>query len=335
MISASSAPQRMPMRSPRSSTCLILAAASRAAAMSTVTSSPAKGGLWSETAIKAAKGFTVSARKNLAEQGALDVRRPIRIIGEPLDSAEKAMRDTGTAPAPGRTSKIIHFQRHGQGFHNLICDMMRDHGLPIDFDSSDPKLNPCVREELLDPPLTELGRRQCSGQRFGCAMLSPELVIASPMLRCIQTAKLSFGDHLDVPWVAHEGCREELGLLVGNKRRSLSEISADYPEIDYSAMEEYEADVLWEEYGDERRETVLEKSERIYKFLTEYVMNRPEREIAIVCHSAYLFTLLNAVMDVEDEELRSWFLTSEVRSLRMEFELPENSSDDSFMRVVG
>jgi broad specificity phosphatase PhoE len=137
------------------------------------------------------------------------------------------------------------------------------------------------------------------------------------MLRCIQTAKLSFRDHLNVPWVSHEGCREELGLLVGNKRRKVDDIAVDYPEIDFSAIQHNE-DVLWEEYGD-RRETLAEKSERIYRFLTEYVRSRPEKEIAVVCHSAYLFTLLNAVMDIEEEELRSWFLTSEVRSLKVTF----------------
>jgi len=120
-----------------------------------------------------------------------------------------------------------------------------------------------------------------------------------------------------VPWVSHEGCREELGLLVGNKRRSITDIKADYPDIDFGDIE-HDEDVLWDEYGD-RRETLLEKSERIYQFLTEYVRSRPEKEIAIVCHSAYLFTLLNAVMDIEEEELRSWFLTSEVRSLQMTF----------------
>mmetsp|Transcript_11332 Transcript_11332/g.24167 ORF Transcript_11332/g.24167 Transcript_11332/m.24167 type:complete len:111 (+) Transcript_11332:1-333(+) len=104
---------------------------------------------------------------------------------------------------------------------------------------------------------------------------------------------------------------------MGNKRRSITDITADYPEIDFLDIE-HDEDVLWEEYGD-RRETLLEKSERIYEFLTEYVRSRPEKEIAIVCHSAYLFTLLNAVMDIEDEELRSWFLTSEVRSLQMTF----------------
>ena len=104
---------------------------------------------------------------------------------------------------------------------------------------------------------------------------------------------------------------------MGNKRRSITDIKADYPEIDFGAIE-HDEDELWEEYGD-RRETLLEKSERIYEFLTEYVRSRPEKEIAIVCHSAYLFTLLNAVMDIEEEELRSWFLTSEVRSLQMTF----------------
>ena len=27
-----------------------------------------------------------------------------------------------------RNTKIIHFQRHGQGYHNLICDMWREMG---------------------------------------------------------------------------------------------------------------------------------------------------------------------------------------------------------------
>ena len=196
--------------------------------------------------------------------------------------------------------------------------MWRELDRPIDFDSSDPNLNPVVRPEFLDPPLTALGMQQCSSQRDLCSGMSPELVIVSPMLRCIQTAKLSFRDHVStVPWVSHEGCREELGLLVGNKRRCIDDITADYPEIDFSEIEHNE-DVLWEAYGD-RRETLLEKSERIYEFLTEYVRKREEKEITIVCHSAYLFTLLNGVMDIEDDQLRSWFLTSEVRSLQMTF----------------
>ena len=53
--------------------------------------------------------------------------------------------------------------------------------------------------------------------------------------------------------------------------------------------------------------------------MTEFVQGRPETEIAVVCHSAYLFTLWNSVMDIEEESLQSWPLTSEVRSLIVQF----------------
>ena len=285
---------------------------------------------WSDVAIKAAKDFTISQRQKLADLGALDIQRPMKIVGTPLENNDNIDSES-KINTNSKVTKTIHFQRHGQGFHNLICDVWRERGLPIDFDSTDPELNPLIREEFLDPPLTETGRRQSMDRRIQCAALTPELVIVSPLLRCIQTAKLSFVDHLPsrngkidprsadyVPWVSHEGCREELGLLVGNKRRPVSDIVVDHPDIDFSAIE-HDDDVLWETYG-VRRETLLQKSERIYAFLTEYVMNRTEDNIAIVCHSAYLFTLLNAVMDIESEELRYWFLTSEVRSMKVTFE---------------
>lgn len=299
----------------------------KAEVLCTVSDNDDRSSLWSDVAITAAKQFTISQRQKLKDLGALDVERPVQIVGEPITAncglgdcaidSEDKKADSKISTTLSNT-KIIHFQRHGQGYHNLICDMWRELDRPIDFDSPDPNLNPVVRPEFLDPPLTALGMQQCRSQRELCNGLAPELVIVSPMLRCIQTAKLSFRDFDNsAPWVSHEGCREELGLLVGNKRRPITEIREDYPEIDFSDIV-HDADVLWDEYGD-RRETLLEKSERIYEFLTEYVRQRPEREIAIVCHSAYLFTLLNAVMDIEDEGLRNWFLTSEVRSLQMTF----------------
>ena len=300
----------------------------KAEVLCTVTDEDNRSSLWSEVAINAAKQFTISQRRKLKDLGALDIERPIKIVGQPANPDNCGLGDCvinydnldneSSATTSSADTKIIHFQRHGQGYHNLICDMWRELERPIDFDSPDPNLNPVVRPEFLDPPLTNLGEKQCRSQRDLCATLSPELVIVSPMLRCIQTAKLSFRDHTTtVPWVSHEGCREELGLLVGNKRRPIIEIKEDYPEINFDDIE-HDEDVLWDEYGD-RRETLLEKSERIYEFLTEYVRQRPEKEIAVVCHSAYLFTLLNAVMDITDEELKSWFLTSEVRSLQMTF----------------
>jgi broad specificity phosphatase PhoE len=290
-------------------------------AFSTMTTSGS--GLWTPIAIDAAKKFTISQREKLDQLGALEKQfGPIQIVGEPIDTS----RDNSNDDDATICTKVIHFQRHGQGYHNLICDMWREAGRPIDFDSLDPELNPLTRNEFIDPPLTNLGRQQCTSVREGCSQLSPEVVIVSPLLRCIQTAKLSFRDHADTtvtPWVSHEGCREELGLLTGNKRRPIAEIRDDFPEIDFAAIN-HDEDELWNSYKD-RRETLLEKSERIYDFLTSFVMQREESEIAVVSHSAYLFTLLNAVMDIEDEDLRSWFLTGEVRSLRVTYKRRENN----------
>ena len=284
--------------------------------------------LWTPIAIDAAKKFTITQREKLDQLGALDKEfGPIQIVGEPIGAAAVGSGNEDDAKI---CTKVIHFQRHGQGYHNLICDMWREAGRPIDFDSPDPDLNPVTRTEMVDPPLTALGIKQCTAVREGCGKLSPEVIIVSPLLRCIQTAKLSFRDHADTaatPWVSHEGCREELGLLTGNKRRPISEIRDDYPEIDFAAIE-HDEDELWNAYG-ERRETLLEKSDRIYDFLTSYVMERPESEIAIVSHSAYLFTLLNAVMDITDEDLRSWFLTGEVRSLKVTFRKRSKENDSN------
>lgn len=197
-------------------------------------------------------------RQKLDDLGLLNVKREIRIVGTPLsdecdlgncviDGEEK--KDDESFGNNDNDTKIVHFQRHGQGYHNLICDIWRETGKPIDFDSPDPNLNPVVRPEFCDPPLTALGNAQCSSQRPLCSRLCPELIIVSPMLRCIQTAKLSFRDHEHIRWVSHEGCREELGLLQGNKRRSITEIREDYPEIDFTAIE-FDHDKLWEDYGD-------------------------------------------------------------------------------------
>jgi len=166
-------------------------------------------GGWSDIAIKAVEQFTISQRSKLKEIRALDIQRKVKIFGETIDKTNNEMTNDDD-------SKIIHFQRHDQGYHNLICDVWREEGRAIDFDSTDPTLNPVVRPELLDPPLTETGRQQCSLRRLECSLLSPELIVVSspelivvsPLLRCIQTAKISFRDRTGVPWISHEGCRE-------------------------------------------------------------------------------------------------------------------------------
>merc|ERR1712226_1752681 len=55
--------------------------------------------------------------------------------------------------------KIVHFVRHGQGFHNLLADIYTAQGKEwTQFKIEDD--NPYVRDELLDAPLTDKGRKQ-------------------------------------------------------------------------------------------------------------------------------------------------------------------------------
>lgn len=296
--------------------------------------SPSKDGTeaeWSRVALRAAKDMTKSQLAKLRQAGLLDdgvvhqkqSKQPIKIIGEPVMGNDAAVGDDQDSSS-GTITKIIHWQRHAQGYHNLICDLWRE-GQGLDLDSTDPSVNPMVRSEVLDPPLTSLGINQCHARREQCAALSPELIIVSPLLRCLQTARLSFVDHLPtttgIPWIAHEGCREELGLLVCNQRRPVSDIQNDYDRIDFSPLIHNE-DVLWQQYGiQQRRENLPEQCDRIYDFLSNFVAQRPEHEIAIVSHSSYLFTMLNAVIAISDDHshLKQWFLTSEVRSMKLRF----------------
>ena len=222
-------------------------------------------------------------------------------------------------------TKIVHFQRHGQGYHNLLGDVLRDAGVRPDIFSSDPAINPWIRPEIVDSPLTDLGKRQCEGQRAHAARLKPEAVVVSPLLRAVQTAKLSFADYDEaigngIPWIAHEGCREEVGYLVCNKRRPLSEIRADFPELEYPP-EMTEEDSLWDPSA---FESETAKGNRIYDFLVNFLAERPERNLAVVCHSAWLAAMCNDVLDCGgDENLTSWFGVSEIRSVRLTFSKAE------------
>jgi broad specificity phosphatase PhoE len=269
-----------------------------------------QSGKWSAISIQTAEEQTISHRQQLEKEGAMGLAvRPVKIIGERTDQKMKRMKSNDT--------KILHFQRHGQGFHNTICAIWRElTGSPVDLASTDPAQNPMLRPDVMDSPLTQVGRLQCLSCQDEASLLTPQLVLVSPLLRAIQSAELSWSQHRSaVPWVAHEKCREDLGLLVCNQRRTIEELQTTYPDINFSHCEDNE-DAL---FMPDRQETELEKTQRVYDFL-QYIRALPQTEIAIVGHSAWLFTMCNAVMEIEDPGLKSWFLTSEIRSMQVTFE---------------
>lgn len=302
--------------------------ASSASALSATTG----GAVWSEADLLKEK--VLADKMNNANDEVKAVPRPIHIKAELLDPKTALFSNmeellllptinTDNDQDVVTTTKVVHFQRHGQGYHNLLGDVLRDVGIKPDIRSSDPAINPWIRPEIVDSPLTELGKRQCEGQRAVASLLNPEVVVVSPLLRAVQTAKLSFADYTidegstnNVPWIAHEGCREELGWLVCNKRRPLSEIKADFPELQFSP-DVSEEDTLWDP---SKFESETHKGNRIYDFLVNFLAERPEQNIAVVCHSAWLSHMCNAVIDCgDDTNLTSWFDVSEIRSMKLTF----------------
>ena len=67
------------------------------------------------------------------------------------------------------------------------------------------------------------------------------------------------------------------------------------------------------------REQPKAVSDRAYAFLL-WLRERPEREVAVATHSAWLFTLLNSCVDCADPQLAAWFLTGELRSVVLSYE---------------
>ena len=86
-----------------------------------------RSSLWSDVAINAAKQFTITQRQKLHDLGALDIERPVKILGRSLseecglgdcvlgEEEKKVEDESGERMMMDGDTKIIHFQRHGQG----------------------------------------------------------------------------------------------------------------------------------------------------------------------------------------------------------------------------
>lgn len=222
--------------------------------------------------------------------------------------------DNGRAPA---TAKTVHFVRHGQGFHNFVANLAASSGIQWK-QFSNTAANPYIKPEILDAPLTDVGRQQALGLQSAVHALlhRPQLVVCSPNCRALQTASLAFESLIgSAPFLAHEMVREETGVHVCDKRRSTSRQRAEFPHIDFSLLSS-EQDPL---FRDDIRETKLEVGNRIYDFM-EWLMDRPEQHVVVSSHSAWLLTLFNAVVsDTCDHTLKQWFQTGEMRSARLHF----------------
>lgn len=190
----------------------------------------------------------------------------------------------------------------------------------------------------LDARLTDLGKEQCqllaeklvSAQQSSASpspatsssseedlyhqiLANTELVVTSPLTRCLQTALLSFptlvadannadSDTNNIPFVAHEAIRETVNYAC-DRRRSISELEPHYHERVCFRAIEHDHDELWESYvrrlgsteeWDKHRESaeLYAVADRARDFL-EWVRERPEQNIVVCTHSAFLRCILS------------------------------------------
>ncbi|KAH9655293.1 phosphoglycerate mutase-like protein 1 [Citrus sinensis] len=247
---------------------------------------------------------------------------------------ERLLRDMDGVAVPSlyplNRCKTIHLVRHAQGLHNV---------------DGDKNYKAYLSPEYFDAPVTQLGWQQIENLRkhvHNSGLFKRiDLVIASPLLRTLQTAVGVFGggdyvDRMDIvplmvanagnsgrgaisslnspPIIAVELCREHLGVHPCDKRRSISDYQFLFPAVDFSLIESDE-DVLWKANV---RETNEEVAARGLKFMN-WLWTRKEKEIAIVTHRGFLNHTLNAFGNdchpFVKKEICKHFANCELRSM--------------------
>jgi broad specificity phosphatase PhoE len=189
--------------------------------------------------------------------------------------------------------KLIHVVRHAQGTHN------------VEQDYKD------LRH--LDARLTGKGMDQCLGlsQRIinsdNSILLSTckITVVTSPLTRCVQTALHSFPkltNSKHVQFLAHEGIRETVNFAC-DRRRTIQEISNEFPRVDFQQHCPQDADYIWDDYDDRLgqdwencRESaelgvVVQRARVFFQWILDDLEHSPQ--VVVCTHSAVLRCILN------------------------------------------
>lgn len=185
-------------------------------------------------------------------------------------------------------SKTLYCIRHGTALHN------------INF----PKMGRKAYTEFHDTPLVDYGHLESTtfGQNW-FTQYDIELVVTSPLTRTIQTAKNIFIAQPNIHIIALDCLKEHPQSEEWcNSRQSLSILMKKYPFIDFSEIKD-DKDIIWQKkrLSDEVELTNLHG--RIDE-LKKWILNRPEKTIAVIGHSSFFGEMLFNKMGDEDSELQ-------------------------------
>ena len=226
--------------------------------------------------------------------------------------SHKSMPSSGFSIFLADQTRKVHFIRHAEGYHNVATKETGDNYCLLRGENQQARDHP-----LYDSNLTAVGVEQAKTLRKilagrpsgGRSFTAFDLVVVSPLTRTCETALQVFGhprkpgvpaflcegeapygtpEHaagVKVPpprFLVREECRERYGHYVCDGRRSIEEISQEFPDFDFSEVTNNE-DMF---YTDDR-ESDEDCCNRAVRFL-EWLNSRPEKCIAVVTHSSFL-----------------------------------------------
>ena len=165
-------------------------------------------------------------------------------------------------------NQTLHLIRHGHSLHNELFHKIGVKAFRI--------------PQTIDSPLTGEGHLQSIelGQSWS-KKSEIELVLVSPLTRCLETCMNIFGD-TNIPMISLEFLREyPIGEDTCNKRSSLTLLKNKFPKVQFHL--ESDQDTLWTQ---DYRESIDELEQRL-DIMIKYLHGRSEKNIAIVGHSSY------------------------------------------------
>ncbi|CAK9095879.1 Phosphoglycerate mutase-like protein (AtPGM) [Durusdinium trenchii] len=222
--------------------------------------------------------------------------------------------------------KLIHWIRHGQGYHNLLAEAMRSVGCAFselgDYEEAKKAaFHPYVNDAIVDPPLTCLGIQDAKDLWPKAKTLKPELLVVSPLKRASETIMIGFKEAIQqgVPLMAHDACREQFGVHVCDRRGTRTDYAERWPHVDVSCVTHDE-----DPSSLTKRESKVELARRGHDFL-QWLSGRPEKEIVVGTHSAFLMGVFHIALEIEDESMKNFFKTGELRSVLLEVQAEQSA----------
>lgn len=187
-----------------------------------------------------------------------------------------------------RTVCQVVLVRHGQGFHNL-------------------KVDGHSQLHLKDPRLTALGEEEASlaGRELRKRGFVPDIVLASPLTRAMQTAHIAIRSVLEssddseqviFPRItACTAARESNNLNPCNHRSLKSELQVAFPEVDWTDIETEEDVTAGEEANPNLKIQISNYRKRANLFLSILESNQVAR-ILVFAHEGTIRTIQAAVI---------------------------------------